>query len=334
MGDFYQNGGNFKSAAIKVCLIDISLLMTFIGAQICKGADERFGRSLILERILICLSPIVFVWAMLPYNHFWNVFSEREQIVSMFNTSIEKSRQMFVDYEQYSDDRIQRYENTLDNIIRNKTQNPSEYQNVGFSGSNDDMIKGNYVETLKLQLLSENTDSLRRSALTWIEKTNQGASVWNAFLVGNVKNISDAIKGWNETLYEVSNHVLSNEAVSGDSIRPFDENKDSYRAANNGLVELDKIYTKSKGFSFNTLWSGIFLFLMMLFPYFLQRRNEKAKGYYSLIPSIMNNRAHQKIRNKTKDKVKEDADDTSELNNEMPYNSVTNDNEDIYGGTF
>ena len=29
MGDFYRNGGDFKSAAIKVCSIDIALLITF-----------------------------------------------------------------------------------------------------------------------------------------------------------------------------------------------------------------------------------------------------------------------------------------------------------------
>ena len=204
MGDFYQNGGDFKSAAIKVCSIDIALLITFIGAQIYKGKDEKFDRSIIVERILICLCPIAFIGAMLPYNHFWTVFTKREMIESQFNKSIEKSRQMFVDYEQYSSDRIQRYESTLDNVIRNKAKNLSEYRKAGFNGSNDDIVKANYIETLKLQLLSENTDSLRRSALAWIDEANQGASVWNAFLVGNVENISNAIKSWNEIFQNLS----------------------------------------------------------------------------------------------------------------------------------
>lgn len=341
MGDFYQNGGNFKYAAIKVCSIDIVLLITFIGAQIFKGTNEKFDRSLIIERILICLCPIAFIWAMLPYNHFWNVFSEREQIESMFNTSIEKSRQMFVDYDQYSNDRIRMYENTLDNIIRNKTQNPNKYRKAGFDGSNDNIIKGNYVETLKLQLLSENIDSLCLSASAWIEKASQNTSVWNAFLVGNVKNISNAIKGWNETLSDVSKPILSNETISGNDIHPFDENKESYKTANNGFAELNKIYTEAKGFSFTTLWSGIILFFMILFPYLLQKRNEKAKGYYYLIPSsIKNNQIYQEMQHKTNNKKKEDNDDIFEQNDNTdnpintPYNSVTNNDDDIYGGTF
>lgn len=316
MGEFYQNGGDFISAAIKVCSIDVALLVTFIGAQIYKGSDEKFDRSVIIERILICLCPIAFIWAMIPYNHFWIVFSEREQIESKFNTSIEKSRQMFVDYDLYSNDRILKYEIMLDNIIRNKARNSSEYQNAGFVGSNDDIVKANYIETLKLQLLSENTDSLRQSALAWIDEANQGVSIWNAFLVGNVKNISDAIKGWNKRLNEVSKPVLSNELLSGSDILPFDANTESYKAAANELLELSKIYTETKGFSVNALWNGIILFLMIFFPYFLQKRNEKAKGYYSLIPSMKNNNASQKKHNKTN------------------YNDSQNDNDDLYIGTF
>ena len=64
MGDFYRSGGNFTSAAIKVGIIDLCLLATFIGAQIIKGTDEKFNRSIIIERLLICLCPVVFLFAM------------------------------------------------------------------------------------------------------------------------------------------------------------------------------------------------------------------------------------------------------------------------------
>ena len=64
MGDFYQNGGDFVSAAVKVGIIDFLLLVTFIGAQIIKGTDEKFNRSIIIERILICCCPLAFIFAM------------------------------------------------------------------------------------------------------------------------------------------------------------------------------------------------------------------------------------------------------------------------------
>ena len=75
MGAFYSNGGDFMQAAIVVAVLDFFLLLTFIGAQVLKGSDTHFQRSLVIERILIVLCPFAFVAAMVSYNHFWNVLS-------------------------------------------------------------------------------------------------------------------------------------------------------------------------------------------------------------------------------------------------------------------
>lgn len=325
MGDFYSNGGDFKSSAIKVFAIDIMLILTFIGAQIYKGTDERFDRSIIIERILICLCPIAFLWAMIPYNHFWSVFSERDQIEPKFTSAIEKSRQMFLNYDQYSKDRIATYSDFLYSIVANKENARTDYLNAGFLDANDDLVKENYITTLRLQLLSQNTDSLRTSALIWIDEANQGASVWNAFLVGNISMISDAIEGWNQKLYEVSMPVLSNEPKdSTHSVAPFDPNRESFKAANAELTDLRNLFVNSCGINLYTIITGIFLFLMLLFPYFLQKRNEKAKGYYSLIPV-------NKILNGKKHVWKNDVEESS-FNNTDPIQNQSSD--DIYGGTF
>jgi len=219
MGDFYMNGGVFKMSAIKVLIIDVALLVTFIGAQILKGTDSKFDRSIIIERILICLCPIVFIWAMISYNHFWYVFSQREQIENKFNTSIEKSKEMFVNYEDYANNRISAYSNLLDSAIVNKSSNPVFYAKVGFNGRNDAVQKDNYLKTLRLQLFSQNTDSLKNIATKWIDQANQGATVWNAFLVGNIDQIADAISNWNQALISYSKPVLSNESMAGYEIQ-------------------------------------------------------------------------------------------------------------------
>ena len=98
------------------------------------------------------------------------------------------------------------------------------------------------------------------------------------------------------------------------------------------------IYTETKGLNFNTLWNGFILFLMLLFPYILQKRNEKAKGYYSLIPSLKNNNVAQRKRYKYAIK-NEKSNDNLDLNGNIDdqintsYNDSPNNN-DIYGGTF
>jgi hypothetical protein len=324
MGDFYSNGGNFKLSAIKVFAIDIAIILTFIGAQIYKGTDERFDRSIVIERILICFCPIAFLWAMIPYNHFWSVFAERGLIEPKFTSAIEKSRQMFVDYDQYSKERIATYSDYLTSLISNKETNRDAYLKAGFGTSNDELVKGNYETTLKLQLLSQNTDSLRNLALDWINDANQGASVWNAFLVGNLNMISDAIEGWNQKLYEVSIPVLSNER--NDSIytvKPFDQERSSFKAANAELISLRNLFKNSNGINLNTIITGIMLFLMLLFPYFLQKRNTRATGLYSLIPQT-------RIGNR----IKQPKSIRKESENTEFVGTTTQPSDDIYGGTF
>lgn len=319
MGDFYSNGGNFSAAAIKVFVIDVALLIAFIGAQIIKGTDSKFNRSIVIERVLICLCPIVFIWSMLPYNHYWSVFSERKHIEELFSTSIEKSKNIFTDYNTYANNRIDNYEKYLSDIIENK--NSTSYKNAGFNGDNDAIKKDNFVQTLHLQLLSQNTDSLQTLAINWIDNANQGASVWNAFLIGNIDKISEAIKSWNQTLTQFSEFKMSNES---DNTQTFKGNQDSYNQAIEGLQVLKNIYQHTNGISLNTIWSGALLYLMLLFPYFLQRRNTRAIGLYSLFPS------HKKT-NEHKPKRKEVNPETSDTSSNQVNNTVS---DDIYGGTF
>ncbi len=320
MGDFYQNGGDFEKAAIKVLIIDTLLLCTFIGAQIYKGTNEKFNRSIIIERILICLCPIAFCWTMLPYNHFWTVMGQHEKIEENFNQAINKSKQLFTDYNTYANNRIERYDKFLTFVIHNKNNDPETYINSGFTGIDDQMQKQDYVRTLQLQLLSQNTEILEYWANKWIDNANQGASVWNAFLVGNIKEISTAITNWNNTLNKYSMPVLSNEAGNQEEIASFGENNSAISAAIQGLTDLSKIYTTKKGINFHTIWTSVILFIMLLFPYLLQSRNTKANGIYHLWPF-------------SADRIKQTHTEEYDENDES--NPTQNEqNDDIYSGTF
>lgn len=324
MGEFYANGGDFQSAAVKVFIIDISLFIVFIGAQILKGADSHFNRSIILERILICLCPVVFVWTMLPYNHFWNVFAERKMIETLFTNSIDKSKEMFVDYERYANNRILQYEQHLNGVIANKKEDKETYLKSGFTGTNDVIEKGNYIHTLHLQLLSQNTDNLKRSALTWIEGASQGAIVWNAFLVGNLERITEAIESWKKELQQVSEDTMSNEAFNTSPAPVFENSQNAYEEAIDGLKKLRMIYTTSNGITLNSILSGLILLIMLLIPYLLQKRNTRANGLYHLIPST----------HKTHKKQKSHKHVPSDENTSITSPERNSNENDIYSGTF
>ena len=326
MGDFYRNGGDFGKAAINVLIIDIVLLCTFIGAQIFKSTDEKFSRSILIERILICLCPIAFCWMMLTYNHFWTVMGQNEEIETKFNQAISKSKQLFIDYKAYANDRIEEYDRFLTSVIHNKDKDVATYHQIGFSGIDDQMQKQNYVRTLQLQLLSQNTDSLECVANKWIDRASQGASVWNAFLVGNVKEISMAITGWNKTLTSYSKPVLSNEARFKKEIIAFGDDNSAISDAIEELTDLKQIYMTEKAINIQTIWTGAILFIMLLFPYLLQSRNTKARGVYRLLPfpSYSHTAEGENVR---LDNVKhEEIDDNTAMQNKS--------DDDIYSGTF
>lgn len=315
MGCFYSNGGDFAKAALYVVLIDFVILTTFIGAQILKGADRRFNRSIIMERVLICLCPIAFLCGMIPYNHFWNVLDEGQQIEEQFNMSINGAKQMFVEYDEYAETRIEMYDSVLNSIMTN-------------SGTIDQTSKDNYIKTLKLQLLSQNTDNLKFLATKWIDDANSGASVWNAFLIGNVKQISNAINSWNETLRLCSANVLSNENLYGNDVSLYEGS--SYQQSIDGINNLTNIYVNTSGININTVWTGVLLFIMFLFPYILQKRNTRATGLYFLIP----------VAFRTKKAVRTKSDNLENIEVRIEHNvddgNLVEDNSsgDIYGGTF
>lgn len=274
IGCVYLSGGSFLFSAIIAGVVVLSLFFTFIGAQLYKGVSKRFDRSLRRERFLVCLSIVAFIGAMIPYNHFWTIFDKRAEVEKQFSVAISSAQGIFSDYRTYSEKRIQTYEATLDSILHVSGSDARDLSSQA--------MKSTYLETLRLQLLSENTDSLEHVALSWIDKADSGASVWNCFLIGNVGQISEAIEGWCETLNEFSKPVLSNERRPGGVIYSYGAKPPAFRSAMSGISSVKSIFTERRGLSFNTLWTGVFLYFMLLLPYLLQRRNEKARGFYSL----------------------------------------------------
>ncbi len=331
MGAFYSNGGDFIKAALAVAGIDVLILGVFISAQLFKGTDEKFDRCIIFERILICLCPVVFVLAMMSYNHFWGVYSQRQEIEKQFNEAIAKSGSMFDEYDQYVDERLDNYSKRLERL-----------RSAGVITANQQQ---NYYLTLQLQLRNKDQQQIEGQARKWIDKANTGASVWNAFLIGNLNQISTAVKGWEETLDEYSRPMLSNELAEPKAAEPAapktpggksgrkqknkypEHNSQTFRGKPgtgtkesqspgntvfNGIdwedekilsfsevrsagglredlfAELQKKYSEDKGLQFNTIWTGLILFAMLLFPYLLQRRNTRAHGYYHLLPARNN----------------------------------------------
>ena len=69
---------------------------------------------------------------MLTYNHFWTVMGQNEEIETKFNQAISKSKQLFIDYKAYANDRIEKYDRFLTSVIHNKDKDVATYHQIGF----------------------------------------------------------------------------------------------------------------------------------------------------------------------------------------------------------
>lgn len=276
VGVTYMTYGDFSKASIIMVAIDIILFVSFIGAQVMKATERKFARRIWIERIFIFGTPIIFLLAMIPFFHFGSVQSQDQKIVGHFTDAISSSKLMFSEYDDYSNERIDNYEHMLDRVISNRSIQPTEFNSCGFIAGKESIQKANMVKTLRLQLLSENYDSLKTEATKWIESSSNGASTWNVFLLGNTKEIKTAIHSWNAQLAEFANKKLTNEEFNGfNEVKTFSGASGSIEAVDKGLDGLTHKFTKSAFPPFGSIIGSIFLYFALLFPYFLQDRHTK-----------------------------------------------------------
>lgn len=270
MGFTYLTDGNFIYGLIGMALTALAYLLVFIGAQQLKASGVRMSRKIVAERMLLLLSPLVFVAGMVSMAHFWTVHSQNDAVVAEFQKSINGSRQLFADYDSYAAARIAAYESRLDGIIARRTADPQAWAAAGFKAGKEEVQKHNMLEALRLQLLSPNYTDLKDLAVRWIDNADNGATVWNVFLIGNTREIKSALLSWNSELKKMSQKTLSNEgdAASFDSGCVAD--------AVSGIDNIASIFTTRKAPVAEAVVFGIIVFLMLLLPYFLQARHTKS----------------------------------------------------------
>lgn len=272
VGFTYLTNGDFTFALIGMGITDIVFILFFIGAQQMKASGVKMKRKIIWERIFIFGSPVVFIAGMIAMSHFWTVKAQNDEIVETFKNSINNSRQLFADYEDYSNQRIESYQNNLTHIIVNKESNPQAFKYAGFEDAKASIQRDNMVETLRLQLLSQNYDSLKTVANKWIDDAAQGASTWNVFLLGNTREIKEALSNWENQLKSFSAKEMSNESIIG-TVNHFQSN--GAKNAIEGIDSLTSSFTTQKFPTLAAILFGLIIYLMLLFPYFIQDRHTK-----------------------------------------------------------
>ena len=253
-GICFYSGGNFQLAGLATSFIVIIIFFMFITPQQLKGRDGNFRKMIILERnFVFILAPLSLLLAAYPIAHFFHIQRQESHIAKQFSCAIDTAKKIFNDYEAYAYNRLNQYEH----VLRRQTR----------------LNRENKMRCLRLQLLSANYDNLRTSALAWMEIYAQEPSTLNVFLLGNLEGIKQAIYDWNRQLHQLSDRQMSDEP---ESTKAFTIPSGSTIAATNLLDLIKQQFHQIYPFSIIDVLILLVLWLMLMLPYFFQRRHSKS----------------------------------------------------------
>ena len=255
LGLTYLTDGNFIFTGIGVVIVDVIIAAAFIGAQVLKGTDHKFKKRVVIERTLVAVAPLVLIAMMYPACHFWKVYGHRTQIEDKFYSSVTSIKDMFSNYEAYAEERCNSYSQTVNR------------------GTGTQVNKQDRILALSLQLKDENYTNLRDEAIGWIEKA-KGATVWNVFLIANIKTIKKAIVTWNEQLVSFSEKRMSNEP---ETVSNFDSDSASLNQIISNLDGIKNEYSIKGAPTLNAIIMLLLCYLFLMFPYVIQQRNTKSQ---------------------------------------------------------
>lgn len=279
VGATYLFNCKFLLSGLVTFVIVAIIFFLFVGVQQIKGTDEKFSKAIVWERILMGCTIPVFCICLHPFLHTWHVQENHIAVEAQFSNSINAAKQLFGEYEKYSEDRITRYSDLMDRVIGWKgVRGHSEFSRFGFINGLEQEQKNLRLQTLRLQLLSSNYDQLRKNALDWIESADKGASVWNIFLVGNIDQIKAAVDSWEKKLQSdsFSGKVLADEEFDrGNTVFKFDEEGKFITATKDGLDLLRSQFTSTGEPSFKGYLIAFIFYLAFILPYYCQPRSSK-----------------------------------------------------------
>ncbi|MBR2030966.1 MAG: hypothetical protein IKA04_01995 [Alistipes sp.] len=261
IGLFCLTEGDSTFSLIGTIVISSLLVVIFIGLQSIKSTDNKFDKKIVVERIILLLSPLFFLLLLIPTFHSWAIFSKRNIIESNVERTIQSAKDIFNDYEKYVNDRIDKY-------------NP---QGRAYE-------KENKKEALRIQLKGENYKEIKNKAFEWLDNV-ANSDIKKILAISNTNKLKDGIENWERDLKKISQHRMSDEDNAVKS--QFSSNT---RITIKEIEKINKTFTSWRLSASRLLhWIiAVILYLLLLLPYLLQARNNKAR-YIKLIPSIGKN---------------------------------------------
>ncbi len=251
MGAVYFSKADFEWALVAVIVEIVGLFSLLMLLQKMKTVKHNFKRNIWIERALVIFLILACGYAFTYFMKFWNVYVNQNLVSISFTEATAAADSMFVAYDNYCAKRISNHEQRLQNDFK-LTTTQLLYQV-------DDSI-------LCLKLQSPQYKELESDARKWIASTAQGVSVWNVFMMGNERKMSQVVEEWHGMLVSMSKGQLGTE----NNVEVFDFDNQIIGDVHDKIASLESLFS-TDGF---TLWSliGLPAFFLLFLPYLIQDR--------------------------------------------------------------
>ena len=262
---YWRDGEIALPLLITIGGIALILLCLFV---MCKGKESRWKIGKIGEVFFGLVILVAFIAAAFPFTNFFKVVERQDEIKGKIETLFTSAKNLDKAYDEYANDRIQKYEDKLKLVSKGKQIRPSEYKQLlaEAAGNNDEQKIANLSKSLRRQLLPTSRDSICKQRTEWLEKANE-MSVWNMLLPSNISKIANQVDNY------VKNYTdLSSTIRMGETVQPF-----AYADLNNDLGQLQEVYTKFSKPSIISIVVSLIGFLIMLLPYFVTQESLAGK---------------------------------------------------------
>lgn len=273
LGTAYLASGYVAVAAMGASTMAAGLLALSVALQRLKATERHFDSCIAAERIAAAAMVAGCALTAVPFLHFFNVNKHEKEIAAHFHAALAEVGPMFDEYESAAKARAGKYRDALRLAAKDerlRTAYGIERLGEDRPADADSIVLRNMEKALGLLLLPPEHFRLRKEATEWAAMA-QGGTTWNAFLLGNTRELRRALDEWREFMEKTCARSLANEHLAGtDMMAP------SFHHASEAAGHLDKVEDACSTLAWpSPLGAALFAGCCMLlfFPHWLQSRN-------------------------------------------------------------
>ena len=253
--------------ALLVLLFDA--IIVFLVYVMCRAKHTRWIRLGTLGQVFFGLIVLVMLLASsITFSHFNRIIKQKEDVKVTYLSAISDAQNLSEKYDEYIDDRCQRYESVLQELDAGSKEYKALFNNsLSLQLSKESIIKKCSSNLKKLLKGSNDGNALLQKREQWLEK--EYASIWNLSFPANIRDITISVNRWLDNYGELSSKSYTGEV----DVIPFEDT-----SFNANIDKLNSICKSIKLPSVLAVLLALISYGLILLPWLITPKNMASVG--------------------------------------------------------